>query len=637
MFQRAGAPQGDEGDAGANISRAHSLRAQAKIGESVLGRSSSLKGVGEVSRRHGPAAHQQSHRASPPSYPSTPHHPFTPPTPPPVSSNAAFPPFQIPVAPVDGADLKRHQSLTQGYGSSNRVRDRLEKSPALLSLEQREDLNRQINEGAGSKPVDEPPTSPIGKSVWSPSQPIDDGWSSRQQLQDAFEAMQLGHRMMGGYDGPPSDRKLSLVTDVLRHPQSLTGGPLGHPMGHPADEPSWVANLVGLPDQRMPQHARSAATTSWQERDATLRQQSQRWPESNQPLGYLQQQQQQLFASQLYGNGQMKQYPYPQPHPGYLAGPLIPVYPTPPTTAQSQRADADVVELARSKGLNPASFDCRPPRARFFVIKSYTEEDVQKSLKHEIWSSTVLGNKRLDTAFREFGGRGPIYLFFSVNGSRHFCGVAQMLTPALRHIRLLNTPERKPITNSRDTQELHYEAGVEVLQIFLDHQTKSKTSLLQDFAYYEGHTWGKTTEPLLNDFGPEEKENPDTRVEGRYDLLLLSDLVFNHSQHAALIATVNSTLSLDIAPPASPSHPYPTPCILVFYTHHRPHLAEADVAFFPLLAESGDGWAYEKVVEEWTGPMFADDRGDERVRGTVWGWRAWRVGPRGSRGEFKRA
>jgi hypothetical protein len=56
---------------------------------------------------------------------------------------------------------------------------------------------------------------------------------------------------------------------------------------------------------------------------------------------------------------------------------------------------------------------------------------------------------------------------------------------ALRHIRLINTPEQKPITNSRDTQELHYEAGCEVLQIFLDYQTKSKTSLLQDFAYYE--------------------------------------------------------------------------------------------------------------------------------------------------------
>jgi len=62
---------------------------------------------------------------------------------------------------------------------------------------------------------------------------------------------------------------------------------------------------------------------------------------------------------------------------------------------------------------------------------------------------------------------------------------AHLTYSALRHIRLLNTPEQKPITNSRDTQELHYEAGCEVLQIFLDHQTKSKTSLLQDFAYYE--------------------------------------------------------------------------------------------------------------------------------------------------------
>ena len=63
--------------------------------------------------------------------------------------------------------------------------------------------------------------------------------------------------------------------------------------------------------------------------------------------------------------------------------------------------------------------------------------------------------------------------------------VRDVPTPALRHIRLLNTPEQKPITNSRDTQELHYEAGCEVLQIFLDHQNKSKTSLLQDFSYYE--------------------------------------------------------------------------------------------------------------------------------------------------------
>lgn len=63
------------------------------------------------------------------------------------------------------------------------------------------------------------------------------------------------------------------------------------------------------------------------------------------------------------------------------------------------------------------------------MIKSYTEEDVHKSIKYEIWSSTDPGNKRLDKAFKETAGRGPIYLFFSVNASGHFCGMAEMLTP----------------------------------------------------------------------------------------------------------------------------------------------------------------------------------------------------------------
>ena len=46
-----------------------------------------------------------------------------------------------------------------------------------------------------------------------------------------------------------------------------------------------------------------------------------------------------------------------------------------------------------------------------------------------------------------------------------------------------NTQERKPVTNSRDTQELLPDAGHEMLRIFLTHP--ARTSLLQDFAYYE--------------------------------------------------------------------------------------------------------------------------------------------------------
>lgn len=41
----------------------------------------------------------------------------------------------------------------------------------------------------------------------------------------------------------------------------------------------------------------------------------------------------------------------------------------------------DVPTLTQLKGYNPTTFDTSPPRARFFVIKSYTEDDVAKSLK----------------------------------------------------------------------------------------------------------------------------------------------------------------------------------------------------------------------------------------------------------------
>ncbi|WVR07546.1 hypothetical protein IAU60_004588 [Kwoniella sp. DSM 27419] len=128
---------------------------------------------------------------------------------------------------------------------------------------------------------------------------------------------------------------------------------------------------------------------------------------------------------------------------------------------------------------------------------------------------------------------------------------------------------------------------------------------LRDNVDIVGHLWGHDVRHLM------------ARTEDNgFDLLILSDLVFNHSQHDALIKSVNSTLN-----------DKPDSCILVFFTHHRPHLADADNAFFPRLAESGGerGWVYQKVVEEWAGAMFEDDPGDVQVRGTVHGWKAWRT------------
>uniref|UniRef100_V5E5G9 YTH domain-containing protein n=2 Tax=Kalmanozyma brasiliensis (strain GHG001) TaxID=1365824 RepID=V5E5G9_KALBG len=196
-----------------------------------------------------------------------------------------------------------------------------------------------------------------------------------------------------------------------------------------------------------------------------------------------------------------------------------------PTLETGGATPVDATSLALQKGYNPppGAFGPPPPTARFFVIKSYTEDDVHKSLKYEIWASTDKGNQRLDKAFRETAHTGPIYLFYSVNASGHFCGMAQMLTPLdyatssnvwaqdgkwkgtfkvrwiyvkdlpngqLRHIRLTNTPECKPVTQSRDTQELTPEAGREVWRIMSEYG--AKTSLLQDFNFYEMQGRGAT-------------------------------------------------------------------------------------------------------------------------------------------------
>ncbi|EYU26196.1 hypothetical protein ABFS82_07G001400 [Erythranthe guttata] len=170
---------------------------------------------------------------------------------------------------------------------------------------------------------------------------------------------------------------------------------------------------------------------------------------------------------------------------------------------------------------NKIDFPVDYANAKFFVIKSYSEDDVHKSIKYNVWSSTPNGNKKLTTAYQDahrttLGDlRGcPIFLFFSVNASGQFCGVAEMTGPVdfhrdmdfwqqdkwsgsfpvkwhiikdlpnsnFRHI-ILENNENKPVTNSRDTQEICYEKGLEMLRIYKSHTLK--TSLLDDFMYYE--------------------------------------------------------------------------------------------------------------------------------------------------------
>ncbi|CAH8342038.1 unnamed protein product [Eruca vesicaria subsp. sativa] len=56
--------------------------------------------------------------------------------------------------------------------------------------------------------------------------------------------------------------------------------------------------------------------------------------------------------------------------------------------------------------------------AKFFVIKSYSEDNVYKSIKYCVWASTKNGNKKLDAAYREAKTKEvacSVFLLFSVN------------------------------------------------------------------------------------------------------------------------------------------------------------------------------------------------------------------------------
>ncbi|KAF7843103.1 YTH domain-containing protein ECT4 isoform X1 [Senna tora] len=155
--------------------------------------------------------------------------------------------------------------------------------------------------------------------------------------------------------------------------------------------------------------------------------------------------------------------------------------------------------------------------AKFFVIKSYSEDNVHKSIKYGVWASTPNGNRKLDAAYRQAKEKQdpcPIFLFFSVNASAQFCGVAEMVGPVdfdksvdywqqdkwsgqfpvkwhiikdvpnsqFRHIVLENN-DNKPVTNSRDTQEVKFQQGIEILTIFKNYETEM--SILDDFDFYE--------------------------------------------------------------------------------------------------------------------------------------------------------
>lgn len=139
-----------------------------------------------------------------------------------------------------------------------------------------------------------------------------------------------------------------------------------------------------------------------------------------------------------------------------------------------------------------------PADSRFFVIKSNNFLDIFASFKNKVWSSTEMGNKRLNRVFQSLRRSGKVFLFYLVNGSGQFCGISQMCDEVdysqscniwveqtkyrgvfpvdwlmvknipnkfFNHLRIPDN-DNKAVTCSRDTQEIPYDVGIAMLKIF---------------------------------------------------------------------------------------------------------------------------------------------------------------------------
>ncbi|CAM9675884.1 unnamed protein product, partial [Phaeothamnion confervicola] len=154
--------------------------------------------------------------------------------------------------------------------------------------------------------------------------------------------------------------------------------------------------------------------------------------------------------------------------------------------------------------VNPLAFDTEPAAASFFVVKTVDESGVRRSFETSSWAINESGGSRkMDAAWHKSrsqdgsSGRSPVYLFVSTNSTNCFCGIAEMVGPVefkvserrreecagsasfpIRWVFVKNVPNRllkqitlpncdnRPLTGTRDAQEVALQQGREVLRIF---------------------------------------------------------------------------------------------------------------------------------------------------------------------------
>lgn len=115
-----------------------------------------------------------------------------------------------------------------------------------------------------------------------------------------------------------------------------------------------------------------------------------------------------------------------------------------------------------------------------------------------------------------------------------------------------------------------------------------------------GYIWGNDVAELL-----EANRGADGKA-AKFDFIILSDLIFNHSEHHKLVASMDKTLAADGQ-------------ALVVFSPHRPKLYHKDLEFFTLAKEMAGFEVVEKFERDYM-PMFEEEEETKELRGKAFGY-----------------
>lgn len=120
----------------------------------------------------------------------------------------------------------------------------------------------------------------------------------------------------------------------------------------------------------------------------------------------------------------------------------------------------------------------------------------------------------------------------------------------------------------------------------------------------KGYIWGNDIRPLIYEDIEDEQDYPkEIKEDDKFDLIILSDLVFNHTEHHKLLSTCRQSVKKN------------GKCLIVF-SPHRPHLLNDDLEFFKTCEEYD--FKSEKIdLVNWT-PMFKEDDETIGIRSRVY-------------------